>query len=305
MTRWLDTDRGSPVLLEQVAGPPTEHSDSTVLLLHGMGDSPSIWRSMTQAMSDSPSLTGLAVWTAALPWRAGAAPEWTHRTDPANWMADALGAIAECAGGAQIVVAHSYSATAVLDLLTGESARGGHSAQQWGIDGLVLVAPFFRASPEDFDWNITTQLASQFVDTVQEGIRVGAGHRGEDWVRQAMATRVCEMIGPYGWLRFFDLYLRTPWLHLDLLEIPVVIVCGAADQIAPPTDSGALSRQLAASSLHVFEDCGHFPMAEQPGRLVGLLEDLLTSVNQPSHAPVPFVRRSDPKTEALQRRLRR
>lgn len=287
-----DPDRDRPVVLR------CEDTDTQVrpvtaarrlFLLHGMANTPTVWRPLVEGMRAHPGLWSDSVWTAALPWRNGGAARWSHRTGPATWVAAALDGMVAAAGPADVVVAHSYAATALLDLLATEAERGADPATRWGLRRLVLLAPFYRARPEDFDWDTVSRLGDDFVDTMEEGIRVGAGHRGDPSLQRAMATRVCEMIGPYGWARFVELYLRTPFLRIDLIRMPTVVVSGTGDRIAAPAESEALALRLPAGVLRPLADCGHFPMAECPTVLADLIAGAAAQPDEPPAPPCPAV----------------
>jgi pimeloyl-ACP methyl ester carboxylesterase len=57
--------------------------------------------------------------------------------------------------------------------------------------------------------------------------------------------------------------------------MPLLIVWGARDQIIPVRHGEEAHRALPGSQLEVFEDVGHLPQLEQPGRFVTVLERFL------------------------------
>jgi pimeloyl-ACP methyl ester carboxylesterase len=57
--------------------------------------------------------------------------------------------------------------------------------------------------------------------------------------------------------------------------MPLLIVWGARDQIIPVRHGEDAHRALPGSKLEVFEDVGHLPQLEQPGRFVTALERFL------------------------------
>jgi pimeloyl-ACP methyl ester carboxylesterase len=137
----------------------------------------------------------------------------------------------------------------------------------------VLVTPFYRRRPEDFDWNAMTGLHEDFVNIMDEGIRAHARRPIEPALRTEMARRVCERVGPYGWTRFFETYLRTPWLRTDLIRVPALVVTGGRDgAVAEARD---LADDLPHGSLELEPSCGHFPMIEKPGWFTKVLSRFL------------------------------
>ncbi|MCJ0871745.1 alpha/beta fold hydrolase [Streptomyces sp. AP-93] len=221
-----------------------------VLLLHGLAGSTSVWGPFTERAGPS-----LEVWEAELPWSPAGDTRWSHAVDPSPWVRAALAAVP---GGADVLIAHSFAANISLEVL----AAGGPELPA----AAVLVAPFHRPAPADFDWETLSYYLNGFHRILEEGLRVTAGDRLPPDLVEAMAVRVRDRIGPYGWMRFFDAYLRSPFTDLTALGLPVLVVAGDRDFAAPPDDARAQAGSLADAVLDVFEDCGHFPMAEHPDR---------------------------------------
>lgn len=255
-----------PVLLQQRT--ISDGAGPRVLLLHGMADSSTVWARLFAPRHEA--LRRAEIHTAELPWRGTGPPDWAHRTDSAAWLAETLDELAATVGPADVVVAHSFSAMLLLELACGAGAHTGHRPK-----GIVLVSPFFRPRPQDFGWDTLTGLPEQFVRTMEEGIRVAAGHRSKPELHRALAERLCETIGPYGWSRFFELYLRTPWLRTTEVRTPVLVVSGTGDRIASTAEARALVARMPSAALHTVEDAGHFPMAEQPERFAEVLGGFL------------------------------
>jgi len=57
--------------------------------------------------------------------------------------------------------------------------------------------------------------------------------------------------------------------------VPVLIVWGARDSIIPVRHGEDAHRAIPGSRLEVFEDVGHMPQLEAPGRLIAVLEGFL------------------------------
>ncbi len=66
----------------------------------------------------------------------------------------------------------------------------------------------------------------------------------------------------------------TDRLYLAEL-LPVLIVWGARDSIIPAHHGEDAHRQIPGSGLEVFEDVGHLPQLEAPGRFIAVLERFL------------------------------
>ncbi|MFF5428034.1 MULTISPECIES: alpha/beta fold hydrolase [unclassified Streptomyces] len=233
-----------------------------VALLHGLAGTTAVWRACRAAAPEGSRFVPVDISWPAHGTAGPRAPE-----EPAELVARALRATR-----AQVVVAHSFAATALLEYLVREEGAGPP------LLGAVCVSPFYRAERRDFDWATIDYYLTRFHLILEEGLAVTSGGRLSAATRASMARRVRERIGPYGWMDFFGAYLRTPGLPLDRVRTPVLAVTGAHDLAARPSDAAALVRALPAGRLHVLPGCGHFPMAEQPDRFTGVLSDFLASL---------------------------
>ncbi|MFC0599932.1 alpha/beta fold hydrolase [Streptomyces palmae] len=254
-------------LLPKRAGGPGEPG---LLMLHGLANSATLWDSYL-----SHSAAGGPVRAAELPWRGGGVGNWYHHPAALDWIRQALDAAAEPAGGCEIVVAHSFSALLLLNLLGGAepgTAPDRELPERWGIRGLVLVSPFYRAAPQDFDYATFTGMLGRIQEHTADSLAVMSQGRGNPALRQAMALRLAELVGPYGWTRFFEQYLRSPWADLARLDLPVLVITGAGDRMAPTEEAATLARLLPQAELHTLEDCGHFPMTEHSEHFAALVD---------------------------------
>jgi len=60
------------------------------------------------------------------------------------------------------------------------------------------------------------------------------------------------------------------------LDLPVLIVAGARDRVAPMEEARATARAFSRGRLVVCGRSGHLPMLEEPGRVTEALRELLT-----------------------------
>jgi len=63
--------------------------------------------------------------------------------------------------------------------------------------------------------------------------------------------------------------------RLDEVDVPVLVVAGAADEIVPPEEAQRLANELPAATLALMEGCGHVPHEECPAQFSQLLIDWL------------------------------
>lgn len=244
---------------------PARPGAPRVLLLHGMANNGNVWQPLCEETGDR-----WEIWSAELPWRNEGVGSWAHEEDSARWVAEALTGVTDSAGPIDLVVAHSFAASLLLRVLAEVPAPSPRAA--------VLVSPFFKPSPDDFDWAMLTGLATTFVDAMREGIRVAAAGRGNPELHDAAALRVCERIGPYAWTRFLQTYLNSPWVDLDRVDLPCLVLAGEDDLIAPPGDATSLAGRLPSARLELLPSCGHFPMAQEAGAFTGKVADFLATL---------------------------
>ncbi|UED85086.1 alpha/beta fold hydrolase [Streptomyces profundus] len=241
-----------PVLLDHEPGAGPRY-----LLLHGVANSGRVWDRLGPALPADAART-----VAELPWRGGGGAAWSHEGGATRWVREAIERTSRDTGRVDVVVAHSFSALLLTELLSEEPEL----IERHGLSAVVLAGPFYRASADQFDWGTVSGMADTFRQAMAEGIRVIADGRGNPELHGAMAERVCEEIGPYGWTRFLEHYLRTPWLRTERVRLPVLVVSGEWDTAAPPDEGRALSRALPQGRFLPVEGCGHFPMIEQASR---------------------------------------
>jgi pimeloyl-ACP methyl ester carboxylesterase len=251
-----------------------------LLLVHGLAANDSVWDRGIALLPPS-----YEVWSARMPWSAEGVPDWGVDGDLTGPLAEVLGAVP---GGAGVVVAHSMSANVLLDLVDRESRRGGDALARFGIRALVLVSPFYRRTAEEFDWDTLSRYLNDFHLIMEEGLRVHSGDRLPASLRAAMGERVRDRVGPYGWMRFFELYLRTPRLQTGRVTVPCLVLGGEDDSTAPPGESVTLAATLPDARA-LLPGCGHFPMIEEAERFasetVGFVNSLGTGA--PQREPVP------------------
>ncbi|MFC9897592.1 alpha/beta fold hydrolase [Nocardia sp. NPDC127579] len=277
MSRW-------PVPAEVATGPVVlvrrseQQHPIRALLLHGLGTSWRVWTRHGDPVlgrwgglaNPLGCISGAAadpeVWVGDLPWSGTEDGAWARHPDPTQWIARSVAAVP---GGVDVVIAHSFAATMLLDLAT----RPIREQVLGGVKGLVLVSPFYKSAHDDFDWNVLSSYVNGFVHIMAEGIRVSAkGRPISGDLLMGMAERVQDRIGPYGWLKFFETYLRTPDMNVREMDIPCLILSGRGDVAAPPADSTVLAGQLPDAELTLLEHCGHFPMVETPAEFSAAID---------------------------------
>jgi pimeloyl-ACP methyl ester carboxylesterase len=253
----------SPVLVRR----RTDGPGPRVLLLHGLIVDESVWE-RTLALLPA----RYEIWTAQLPWRAEAVSGWTELPNLRGWLARALEAVP---GRAEIVVAHSVASLVLLDLLDQKNKGGVDALRRFGIRALVLASPFYRRRAADFDWDTLGFYLNDFPRLSGEAVRIHTAGRLSGAAERALARRARDQVGPYGWLGFAELYLRTPALRTDRITVPTLVVSGADDRIGRPAESLALAAALPDAVARVLPGCGHFPLVEAADRFAAEIGDFV------------------------------
>jgi pimeloyl-ACP methyl ester carboxylesterase len=249
-----------------------------VLLLHGLGGRPSVWDEFAGRAPERCEL-----WDVALPWEGTpAGGEWSHAGDPVDLLVSTVkghtGDDPTAYDRFDVIVAHSFAANLLAEALS----RGLLAARP-----VVLVSPFYRPSPRDFDWPTITYYLNDFHLTFAEALRVGETGRFPEAHRTWMAMRLRDQTGPYGWMRFFETYLRSPFLDLTAIRTPVLVVGGHTDIAARPSDGRAMADALPCARFELLEQAGHFPMVEQPDRFAAAIRDFLSDLPTAAPADLP------------------
>jgi pimeloyl-ACP methyl ester carboxylesterase len=255
--------RDGTVAVHRHPSAPDGHGGSpTIGFVHGLGATGVVWRPVLDAMPATWDLL-----TFAMPWDAAQGGDWAHRPDPETWLTRALQLPDR---PPDVLVAHSFAANVALRLLSADPGAGPRA--------LVLVSPFYRGSPDAVDWSVLSHYVNGFQGLLKEGLLAGAGDRLDEGLVDAMADRVRDRIGPYGWLRFFTLFAGTPMLDLAALTMPCLVIGGGDDTASYPADCEALARRLPRGSSAILPGCGHFAMVDNPTRTAGLLTDFVSGV---------------------------
>ncbi|CCH30529.1 alpha/beta fold hydrolase [Actinosynnema sp. NPDC047251] len=223
------------------------------LFLHGLAGKAAVWDPIAAALPDR-----FATTRPDLPWHGMADPAWAHLPDPGRYLVDAVW------DGHDVVVAHSMAAMLLVECYAQGRVRPRPT---------VLLCPFYRPDPADFDWPTISYYLNDFHRTFTEALRVGETARFPESRREWLARSLRDQVGPYGWTRWFETYLRTPLLDLGAIGAPVLVVSGVDDVAARPEDGRALAKALPRARFELLDGCGHFPMIEQPDRLAALVRD--------------------------------
>ncbi|MGW6283458.1 alpha/beta fold hydrolase [Streptomyces sp. NPDC055107] len=237
-----------------------------LLLLHGLCSSAAVWDRYLDLAHER-----YEVWVAELPWRGTGMTGWTDRPVE-DWVEEAVSAVP---GAPDIVIAHSFGTSSVLSWLdrrSADPARGGRDPR-----AVVLVSPLYRARADNFDWQSMEYYLNNFVRILTDGMNARGGRHSAKR-QQAVALKVRDFIGPYGWIRFFETYLRMPHIRTDRLWMPFLVIGGAEDFVAFPSDAEALGASVPDASVHILPS-EHFPMVSSPQLFAQLVNDFIQDLD--------------------------
>jgi pimeloyl-ACP methyl ester carboxylesterase len=234
-----------------------------VLLLHGMGGGLSGWDALAARLAPH-----LELWDARLPWAFTGDPEWAREPDVTQSVIAAVDGVRRAAGRpVDVVIAHSFAANVVLELLAGSDLLTRTAS--------VLVSPFYRDLAVDLDWRAVLSGIDGCYQRVAQEIQQRHGACGTDQFRAVVAQRILRLTGPYPRLRFQQVYSRTPRLDLESMTVPVVVVGGSDDPAATADGIRLLACRIPHARSEILDGCGHFPMIERPARLAEIIEDFI------------------------------
>jgi pimeloyl-ACP methyl ester carboxylesterase len=246
---------------------PVGEPVATIGLVHGLGSSATVWNPLVELLPET-----MRAQAYGLPWDASEGPAWALERDSRVWLDRALKL---GTGEPDVYVAHSFGANVLLDRLVVHGTAGCR--------GLVLLSPFYRPAAEAFDWAAISHYLNDFDDLVRDGIlaRRGSPKPREDLL-EPMVEKIMERIGPYGWMRFFDLFTRTPLLDVSTLDVPCLVIGGGRDTAAYPQDCASLAGALPDARLEILAGCGHFTMIDETVRVAALIGGFLRELGYPT-----------------------
>ncbi|KRA02418.1 alpha/beta fold hydrolase [Achromobacter sp. Root565] len=234
-----------------------------LLCIHGLGGSSNTWTPLMGAW------TGFRVIRPDLPGSARS-PLTDGELSIAGYV-DALVSVLNALDcGAVHVAAHSLGTIVAQHLALKEPAR---------VRTLALFGPLAEP-PEAGRPGIRARaaLARQGAPAMQEiadAIVKGATSRRTKAEQPAVLALVRESVmrqPPEGYARSCEALAGAKSADLERLGVPVLLVTGDEDGVAPPANVQAMAARIPNSRCTVVADCGHWTTFEQPGACVEALQ---------------------------------
>lgn len=262
MTGWKLTQavgwKGAPVRWDRFGeGPP-------VVLCHGTPFSSYIWRSTVEALA--PTRT-VYVWDMIGYGQSSK----THEDVTLHTQGKILTALVRRWGlEAPDVVAHDFGGTVALR---------AHLLHQMSVGSLALVdavavgpwgTPFFRLvgrHPEVF-----TQLPGNLHEALVREYIAGASH--QELPPEVQDALVSPWLGSLGQAAFYRQIAQADQRYTEeieprygSIEVPTLIIWGAADEWLPTSQAARLNHLIPGSRLELIGGAGHLVQEDQPDQL--------------------------------------
>ncbi|MCK9486997.1 MAG: alpha/beta hydrolase [Dehalococcoidia bacterium] len=255
--------RAGDVELEYFETGPADASDATPLavLVHGASSSSRIWETVQQRLAEA-GVRSVAIST--LGAGASSQPEEPARYAPASYARDLAAALDTLGLRRFTLVGHS------LGTLVSRYYVRDHAER---VDALVLMAgpdPARAALTPEQQAQRASRAGAEAPETPTDSWQeqhqgLSAETRDALWsdIRANPPQRMRGQASPW------------PGLEGEAPKIPVhtLVVCGDADDVVAPEVAvrGYLELDATRRHLHVFHGVGHFPNAQAPDRLAGVL----------------------------------
>lgn len=249
-------------LLRVLERPAASPGAPRLVLVHGFDETPDSWWPLARFLPGR-----LHLYALRLPWCSGSSHRWADEGGSALWLERALALLPD---PADLIVAHSFGATTLLDLLARRSTGAPPPA--------VLVAPVYRPHDRPMDPEFFAEAVRRFRGVLGEGLRSRMGPRAatvpEDIV-EAMTGKVRERVEPHGFLQFYATLARAAQLPPHRITSPVRLVSGHHDPSAPPEAVAELLRRIPAAEARQDPSFGHFCHVQAPDAVAAHIVEFL------------------------------
>ena len=246
---------------------------TTVMAVHGLEGTWDSWVDLADALGP-----GYDVHALDLPWRAGNSYEWPAIAAAATWL---RWAVESTSVVADVVIAHSFGASAILQLL---------GLGLLDVRAAVLIAPLYRPDDDVEHPGYPAQATDRFRAVVRQGLVARLGERVERMSTElldVMTRKLTDHAETGGVLASVGMVreLRTAWL--DSVDVPVMIVSGQLDQSAPWPAVRTLAARLGAELVRP-HDFGHFCQIDRPGQVARIVRDFFSDTRISPAATATF-----------------
>ncbi|WP_329008688.1 alpha/beta hydrolase [Micromonospora rifamycinica] len=240
--------------------PPTPDGP-LVVFAHGLEDSWASWLPLSNVLPSDWYPVALD-----LPWRPGNDYRWRHRPS-SQWLADGLDGLDR---RPDLLVAHSYGANALLELLCAGDRRVP--------DTVILICPLYRPPDVVVTWRLFERARRSFEQHIHDSLRSRLGTRLralDPDVVDRMIAKAFDRVGPSGFLTVFDQFSASASMRLDRVTARVLVLAGGSDPTLSPQAARTLADGMPHAVLSVGESYDHFCYARQPEDVASRLRAFL------------------------------
>ncbi|WP_020519556.1 alpha/beta fold hydrolase [Catelliglobosispora koreensis] len=250
---------------------PGQPGGRLAVLAHGLEDSWESWLPLAKQISPQWRLVALD-----LPWRPGNDYQWRRRSSSAL-LADALDLVGQ---RPDLIIAHSYGANALLELLSIGDPRTSQAA--------ALICPLYRPPEVAVTWKIFDRSRSAFEKHIKDSLLSRLSGRAERIgadVVENMIGKAIDRVGPAGFLAVFDQFVSSAAVALGEISASVLVLAGGADPTLSPQAATSLARRIPHASLLIDDEYDHFCYVQRPGEVADRIIRFADAL-----APVPYQR---------------
>lgn len=232
--------------------------DKPLVFIHGSGDTGRVWRPQVDFFS---SARAFAIDLPGHGQRPDTLPPEVSVSDYARAARDIIWN--ELGLQHPVIAGHSLGGAIALTL-------GLEYGDETG--GLILIGTGARLRVHP-DLLAATSAAPEAASRQLKGLAFAPGHAetmAEDMLEEQARPDPYMLHRDLAACNIFDCMARLSEIHL-----PTLVICGTEDRLTPIKYSQYLHEHIAASSLRLIPDAGHYVMREQPQQVNQAIEEWL------------------------------
>ena len=221
---------------------PAQVSGPVLLMTHGLEEFWQAWLPMAEIMFHE-----FRILSVDAPWRAQNDYRWSEVGTPSQWLAEIVDILP---AAPDVLVGHSFGSNTTLEYLATPFAAP--------VSAAVLTAPVYRAKPEEINWDLLNGSLANFRDILSAGLAVRNGDRviPAD-VFEKMVDKLVERVGPNGFINLFRLFGHAPFIPLEKIAVPTLVIAGETEQTDTGTGTQALAANLPRGRLAQLAEYNH------------------------------------------------
>ena len=135
-------------------------------------------------------------------------------------------------------------------------------------------------------WDLLHSSLANFRDILSAGLSVRNGDRViPPDVFEKMIDVLVDRVGPNGFINLFRLFGHSPFIPLEQITLPVLVIAGETEQTDTGTGTQALAANLPRGRLAQLAEYNHFCEITQAGECAALTRSFLLE-HLPGYGPV-------------------